>query len=340
MTLEFSTPKIDTIKIMIFGEGGLGKTSLALTSFNPLLLDFNNGVHRASYPLQPISFRGTSAKANWNKVQRTIQSTQEIEAFNTIVIDTYGDVLDLIIDYLYDLKPKLFMSEGKPKENGWGEIKAVSQRFMKTIKRLNKDVVVIAHNNYVKKNKADEYKSYPDIVGSSKKIFERDFDLIGYITLKENKRTLCFDHSEEAMGKNSIELPEYTIPDHQSDQYPTFMAEVIEDVKKRFKTRLEDNSSPLEIFRSIKMEIEAAHQPHELDKVLDKINEVKYEYTVRMLKHTLNNRASALQIKYNSSLPGFELEDKQNSTAKAVQKAKDKADNSAVEVVQHIIKKN
>ncbi len=337
MTLEFNTPQVRNIKIMIFGEGGLGKTSLALTSFNPLLLDFNRGVHRASYPLQPITFNELSAKESWNKVLRTLASKEDIEQYNSIVIDTYGDVLELIIDCLFETKPKLFMSQGKPKENGWGEIKAESGRFMKAIKLFQKDVVVIAHNNYVKRNRTEDYKSYPDIVGSSKKIFERDFDLIGYITLKENKRILCFDHSEDAMGKNSIELPEYIIPDHKSDSYPTFLSEVIEDVKHRFKARLEDKSSPIEIYGPLKKEIDTATEPHELDTLLDKIKEVKYDYTVRMLKNALSKRAAALQIKYNINLPGFEIQDKQGSKEG---KSETKSANSAEETIKKIDQNN
>ena len=334
MKLEFNTPQVSNIKIMIFGEGGLGKTSLALTSFNPLLLDFNQGVHRASYPLEPISFNELSAKESWNKVLRTLASKEDINVFNTIVIDTYGDVLELIIDCLFETKPKLFMSQGKPKENGWGEIKAESGRFMKVIKSFQKDVVVIAHNNYVKRNRSEDYKSYPDIVGSSKKIFERDFDLIGYITLKENKRILCFDHSEDAMGKNSIELPEYTIPDHKSNEYPTFLAEVIADVKQKFKNRLLDKSSPIEIYGPLKKEIDTATEPHELDTLLDKIKAVKYDYTVRMLKNALSKRAGTLQIKYNINLPGFEIQDKQES------KSQTKAANSVEETIKKIDQNN
>ena len=337
MTLEFNTPQVRNIKIMIFGEGGLGKTSLALTSFNPLLLDFNRGVHRASYPLQPITFNELSAKESWNKVLRTLASKEDIEQYNSIVIDTYGDVLELIIDCLFETKPKLFMSQGKPKENGWGEIKAESGRFMKAIKLFQKDVVVIAHNNYVKRNRSEDYKSYPDIVGSSKKIFERDFDLIGYITLKENKRILCFDHSEDAMGKNSIELPEYTIPDHKSNEYPTFLAEVIADVKQKFKNRLLDKSSPIEIYGPLKKEIDTATEPHELDTLLDKIKEVKYDYTVRMLKNALSKRAAALQIKYNINLPGFEIQDKQGSKEG---KSETKSANSAEETIKKIDQNN
>ena len=37
------------IKMLIFGQAGMGKTTLALSAPNPLLVDFDNGVNRVNY---------------------------------------------------------------------------------------------------------------------------------------------------------------------------------------------------------------------------------------------------------------------------------------------------
>lgn len=41
---ELSIP--NTIKMMIYGQAGMGKSTLALSTPKPLLLDFDNGVKR------------------------------------------------------------------------------------------------------------------------------------------------------------------------------------------------------------------------------------------------------------------------------------------------------
>lgn len=38
-----------TIKMMLYGQAGMGKTTVALSAPKPLLLDFDNGVKRVKY---------------------------------------------------------------------------------------------------------------------------------------------------------------------------------------------------------------------------------------------------------------------------------------------------
>ncbi len=37
---------LTTVKMMIYGQAGMGKSTVALSAPNPLLLDFDNGVKR------------------------------------------------------------------------------------------------------------------------------------------------------------------------------------------------------------------------------------------------------------------------------------------------------
>ena len=44
-----------TVKMMIYGQAGMGKSTVALSAPKPLLLDFDNGVGKSSVscPLKP-----------------------------------------------------------------------------------------------------------------------------------------------------------------------------------------------------------------------------------------------------------------------------------------------
>jgi len=308
MALELDTPQVANLKILIYGEGGLGKTSLALTSENPVLLTFNDQSDvRASMPISAlINLYSDTPYKNWEKALRSA-SDPELARFNTQIIDTYGDLLECLLDYLYEKNRRFFVARGRPTDSGWGEIKRLSRDYMKTISQWRKDIVVIAHSNNVRKNRNDEYKSYPDILGSSKKIFERDFHLIGHLTINDNQRELSFDHTENAMGKNCIELPTYKLPSDQSPEFATFLQEVITDVKIKLRERLTRNRLPHEESSEINRLIGTADQPHEFDTILDKIKSIQgAAHVVKMLKQNLRKRTSSLGIKYNDQLPGFE----------------------------------
>lgn len=44
-----------TVKMMIFGSPGMGKTTVALSALKPLLLDFDNGVKVSTWLTSKVS---------------------------------------------------------------------------------------------------------------------------------------------------------------------------------------------------------------------------------------------------------------------------------------------
>ena len=49
------------IKALVYGQAGMGKTTLSLSAPKPLLLDFDNGTHRVNYGHQWHREQNTSA---------------------------------------------------------------------------------------------------------------------------------------------------------------------------------------------------------------------------------------------------------------------------------------
>jgi hypothetical protein len=41
--------KIETVVVLVYGDPGAGKTSLAFTAADPLMLDFDRGAHRSGF---------------------------------------------------------------------------------------------------------------------------------------------------------------------------------------------------------------------------------------------------------------------------------------------------
>jgi hypothetical protein len=63
---------IQTVIILVYGQPGIGKTSLASTSESPLLLDFDRGAHRSGFR------RDTVQVERWGDISSrpTSQSTR------------------------------------------------------------------------------------------------------------------------------------------------------------------------------------------------------------------------------------------------------------------------
>ena len=94
---QLSIPR--NIKGMIYGQAGMGKTTLALSSPKPLLLDFDNGVKRVNNAHLGDNV-GIVQVNNWLEVLTLLNQEREaINEYETIVVDTVGKMMDFIISY-------------------------------------------------------------------------------------------------------------------------------------------------------------------------------------------------------------------------------------------------
>ena len=76
-----------TVKMMIYGQAGMGKTTVALSAPKPLLLDFDNGVKRVN--LAHLENVDIVQVENWKEIQQLLQQDQgDLAPYQTIVVDT------------------------------------------------------------------------------------------------------------------------------------------------------------------------------------------------------------------------------------------------------------
>ena len=85
----------ETVKMMIYGQAGMGKTTLAPSAPKPLLLDFDNGVKRIN--MSHLDGVDTVQVTSWSDVQQVMQ--EDLSAYESIVVDTIGKMMDFIISY-------------------------------------------------------------------------------------------------------------------------------------------------------------------------------------------------------------------------------------------------
>ncbi len=220
--------RIERIVMCVYGAPGLAKTSLAFTADDPLLLDFDNGVHRAL-------FRKDAVRINaWRDVAGMERG--DFEGYSTVIVDTVGRALDQLAQDLMENDPKMKNRSGGLSLQGFGALKAQFTQFLNKLKSFGLDVVLIAHMDEQKDG--DDKIERIDVQGGSKNEIYKSSDAMGRLVIREGKRQLLFSPTDAAFGKNPAELDPLVVP--RFDAKSRFLGEVIERTKEKINAMTED----------------------------------------------------------------------------------------------------
>lgn len=220
--------------VMVYGDPGIGKTTLANTAPKPLVLDFDRGSHRASLHQQVVQFE------SWGDL---LQSRTQLDALlnecETIVVDTVGTLLDSINSYLIETQPMLAKNSIKL----WGELKKSFQEFFAPLRARNKNIIFIAHAK--EKEEGDYRIKRPLIQGSSYDLLMQTCDLIGYYSMRNNVRTLTFDLSDTIVAKNCAGIPPLQI--RSVETMDSLFGLILNDTRQALANRNSQQSTALKI---------------------------------------------------------------------------------------------
>ncbi len=189
-----------TVKMMIFGSPGMGKTTVALSAPKPLLLDFDNGVKRVNMAhLEGVDIVQVE---NWGEIQTLLQQQQaDLAPYSTIVVDTIGKIMDFIITHCCGTR--------QPQIKDWGRINQEFTWFTRALSSLNKHIVFVAHRDTRKEG--EETVFIPALREKNYNAIVTELDLLGYLEMKSERgvqmRTITFDPTSRNDGKNTCNLP-------------------------------------------------------------------------------------------------------------------------------------
>lgn len=192
---ELSIPT--NVKMMLYGQAGFGKTTVALSAPKPLLLDFDNGVKRVNDSnLQGVDIVQV---ISWNDMKDLMN--ENLSAYQSIVVDTIGKMMDFIISYKCGTR--------QPSIRDWGGINQEFSWFVRCLSDLSKNVIFVAHRDTRKEG--DDTVFVPALREKSYNSIVTELDLLGYMEMRnENgrvKRTITFDPTNRNDGKNTCNLP-------------------------------------------------------------------------------------------------------------------------------------
>ncbi len=187
------------IKVLVYGQPGLGKTTLALSAPSPLLLDFDGGVQRVNGAFQTPTVQVQS----WDDVIEVLN--EDLSEFQTLVIDTAGKMLDFMSAKIIADDKKMAQRDGSLSLKGYGVRKNMFINFLKQCALMNKHLIFVAHE---KEDKDGETRIVrPEIGGSSAGDLIKELDLVGYMQAIGNERTISWSPTEKFYAKNTCNLP-------------------------------------------------------------------------------------------------------------------------------------
>lgn len=251
--------KVERINLCLYGVPGIGKSTTAFTTENPLMLDFDRGAYRAANRRDIVQITA------WSDVAAITQA--DLEPYNTIVVDTAGRALDFLGAAIMNNDPKMRNKSGGLSLQGFGALKAQFGAWLKQLNMFGKDVILVAHMDEQKNG--DDIIERLDVQGGSKAEIYKSVDAMGRLFVKGGKRTIDFSPREGSFGKNPAQFPELEIPSVADN--PRFLAEVIQKIKDHLNEFSEEQKAALKAAEEWGEAIEGFSTVDEFNKNLEAI---------------------------------------------------------------------
>ncbi len=281
--------------VLIYGDPGAGKTSVAFTAQKPLTLDFDHGAHRSAQ-------RGDSVQVNeWSEVSQLTK--KDLDGYDTIVIDTVGRALDMITAHIIADDPRKGNKNGGLSMQGWGVLKGIFTGWIRQLQTQGLDIVMIAHGKEDKQG--DERIMRPDIQGGSYGEVLKVADMVGILYRAGANAVLDFSPTDRWIGKNAPGLDPIQVPNLNSA--PNFLGTIIQGAKDTLNERNNASAVVAGEVGEWRDKIHGCIEPEELTEVLNtsKAELAEAPAVWAQVRGILNDHATQVDFTYNPDAAAF-----------------------------------
>lgn len=223
--------------LLIYGEPGIGKTTLALSAPNPVLLDFDRGISRVSsdywksaeffyynevstaikngktheeiaamladfgVTLADVS-RIATYKSAYEEVAYDLKSPR-VQNCETLVIDTGGNFVVFLKEWAISQGGRNVTKSGTISQSGYGTVKTEFARFVDEVKTImNKNIVFVFHSNEQADQDGNPIQRL-QCEGATRTTVWNACDFGCYVQYLNGSRTACFAPSSEYQSKGT-----------------------------------------------------------------------------------------------------------------------------------------
>lgn len=223
--LTFNDKKFSMI---LYGAPGVGKTTLALSAPNPVLIDFDKGVSR----VRAYHRKLTIVCKTYEEVLTDINDPA-IKDCETIIIDTGGSFVSYLQDWAMRDNPSVNRQKnGAISLKGFGAVKQEFQRFTNMVRDvMNKNVIYVFHSDE-QKDKDGNPQQRLLCEGAARNIVWQPCDFGGYVQMIGNQRVVTFTPTQEFFAKGCYGIEgQFNIPGVGATDSNDFLAKLFDKAR-------------------------------------------------------------------------------------------------------------
>jgi hypothetical protein len=278
---------------MLFGQPGIGKSSLAYSMKDALLLDFDLGAHRAS------NRKDTVQIASWADVVELMENRDALAPYSSLVVDTVGRCLDAITNDIAEKEPKKAPG-GNLSQQGWGTLKSRFRTWVAQVKGMGKDLLFVSHD---KEDKDGDLRVVrPDIVGGSYGEVMKNADFVGYLYMSGKDRVLDFNPTDRWVGKNPARWTPFRVP--EVGKATEFMADLYQKGREALGGISEVSAKAAAAVEDWRTAIQAYTKADEFNRAIPEIKKLSAVLLPQVTK-ILMDTAAAKSIPFDKAAKTF-----------------------------------
>lgn len=231
--MTFSDKKFS---MLLYGAPGVGKTTLALSAPDPIIIDFDRGMSRVK-----AQHRKTAIFCdNYEEVLTDIKSP-EVSDCQTLIIDTGGSFVTFLQDWAMRTNPTVNRQKnGAISLKGFGAVKSEFSRFTSMVKDvMNKNIIYVFHSQE-QQDKDGNAQQRLMCEGAAKNIVWTPCDFGGYVQMIGDQRVICFSPEQEFFAKGCHGINgKYTIPNLGDADSNDFLTRIFDKAKANIEVENE-----------------------------------------------------------------------------------------------------
>ncbi len=231
--MTFSDKKFS---MLLYGAPGVGKTTLALSAPDPIIIDFDRGMSRVK-----AQHRKTAIFCDTYEEVLTDIKSPEVSDCQTLIIDTGGSFVTFLQDWAMRTNPTVNRQKnGAISLKGFGAVKSEFSRFTSMVKDvMNKNIIYVFHSQE-QQDKDGNAQQRLMCEGAAKNIVWTPCDFGGYVQMIGDQRVICFSPEQEFFAKGCHGINgKYTIPNLGDADSNDFLTRIFDKAKTNIEAENE-----------------------------------------------------------------------------------------------------
>ena len=271
--------------MILYGPPGIGKTTLALSAPDPILIDFDHGISRVKAQHR----KATMVCKTYEEVLSDVERP-EIASFKTFVIDTGGSFVTYLQDWAMRTNPaQNRQKNGALSLKGFGAVKQEFQRFTGYVRDvMRKNIIYVFHSDEQKDKDGNPIQRLL-CEGAVRNIVWQPCDFGGYMQMIGTRRVISFTPETKFFAKGCYGIEgQREIPTLRQTDTNDFLTRLFEEARSNIEA---DNESFAPVREQYKKTMQSVRDA--LDAVTDAQTATDAASYVASLTHVLTSQKEA-----------------------------------------------